>query len=200
MAATVSLEYYRGIRSRKRHLGEGILACAWDLTMRNKRRFGGYIVHLGMALIFVGVAASSTFKQVGEVRLRTGESFALNGLQFRFESLKEGRTPEYRSVFARLGVYKEGNRLGEVVPERRLYFTPPQPTTEAGIRRSFQNDIYAVFAEVDQDGSASFQFFVNPLISWIWFGGGVFTLGSIVCFLPQRWGRLKKGASQEAAA
>ncbi len=200
VAATVSLEYYRGIRSRKRHLGEGILACAWNLTMRNKGRFGGYIVHLGMVLIFVGVAASTTFKQVGEVRLRPGESFALNGVRLRFESLQEGQTPEYRSAFARLGVYKAGYRLGEVVPERRLYFTPPQPTTEAGIRRSFRDDIYAVFAEVDEDGSATFQFFVNPLINWIWFGGGVFTLGAIVCFLPQRWGRLKKGASKEAAA
>ena len=120
-------------------------------------------------------------------------------MRLRFESLQEGQTPEYRSVFARLGVYKAGYRLGEVVPERRLYFTPRSRPPRRGFGGSFRDDIYAVFAEVDEDGSATFQFFVNPLINWIWFGGGVFTLGAIVCFSPEV-GRLKKGASKEAAA
>ena len=189
--ATISLEYYRGISARRRYQGEGAFAAAWELTMRNKRRFGGYIVHLGMAVLFIGIAASSAYQQVGEVRLRVGESFAMNGVRLRYEGLRESQTPHYRSAFARLGVYEAGHRLGEVEPEKRLYFTPPQPTTEAGIHYGFRSDIYAVFAEADQDG-ATFKFLINPLISWVWAGGVIFALGAVVCFLPERWGRRRK--------
>ena len=135
VVGTIVLEYWRGISSRVRHQGERIVQAAWELTMRNKRRFGGYIVHLGMAILFVGIAASSAYQEVGEVRLRLGESFALNGVRMRYEGIRENTTPQYRSAFARLGVYRAGYRIGEVEPEKRLYFTPPQPTTEPGIRR-----------------------------------------------------------------
>ncbi len=192
VTATITLEYYRGISARVRRHGEGMGRGAWELTMRNKRRFGGYIVHLGMAILFVGIAASSAYQQVGEVRLRLGESFALNGVRMRYEGIRESVTPQYRSAFARLGVYRAGYRIGEVEPEKRLYFTPPQPTTEPGIRRGARSDIYAVFAEADNDGAATFKFIVNPLVNWVWAGGVVFTLGAIVCFLPERWGRRRK--------
>lgn len=192
VAGTILLEYWRGVASRARHHGEGVVRGAWELTMRNKRRFGGYIVHLGMAILFVGVAASSAYQEVGEVRLRLGESFALDGVRMRYEGIRESATPQYRSAFARLGVYRAGRRIGEVEPEKRLYFTPPQPTTEPGIRRGARSDIYAVFAEADRDGAATFKFMVNPLVNWVWAGGVVFALGALVCFLPERWGRRRK--------
>ncbi|MDA1000019.1 MAG: heme lyase CcmF/NrfE family subunit [bacterium] len=190
--ATIWLEYYRGVSARVRHQGEGLLHAIWDLTMRNKRRFGGYIVHLGMAILFVGVAASSAYQQVGEVRLRPGESFTLDGVRMKYVGLRQSVSDNYRSAFALLTVYREGRRVGDIEAEKRLYFTPPQPTTEAGIQRSLHSDVYAVFAETDEDGSASFKFLINPLINWVWFGGVIFTLGTIVCFLPERWGRLRK--------
>ncbi|MBI3024400.1 MAG: heme lyase CcmF/NrfE family subunit, partial [Candidatus Tectomicrobia bacterium] len=197
--ATIWLEYWRGVTARVRHQGENVLEALWELTMRNKRRFGGYIVHLGMAVLFIGVAASSAYQQVGEVRLRPGESFAMNSLRLRFEGLREDKTNQYRSAFARLAVYEGGRKVGEVEPEKRIYFTPPQPTTEAGIRRGFKNDIYAVFAEADEDG-ATFRFMVNPLLNWVWAGGIIFGLGAIVCFLPERWGRRRRPFSSPALA
>ena len=192
VAATILLEYCRGVSSRARHHGAGVVRGAWELTMRNKRRFGGYIVHLGMAILLVGVAASSAYQEVGEVRLRLGESFALDGVRMRYEGIRESATPQYRSAFARLGVYRAGHRIGEVEPEKRLYFTPPQPTTEPGIRRGARSDVYAVFAEADRDGAATFKFMVNPLVNWVWAGGVVFAFGAVVCFLPERWGRGRK--------
>ena len=192
VAATILLEYCRGVSSRARHHGEGVVRGAWELTMRNKRRCGGYIVHLGMAILLVGVAASSAYQEVGEVRLRLGESFALDGVRMRYEGIRESATPQYRSAFARLGVYRAGHRIGEVEPEKRLYFTPPQPTTEPGIRRGARSDVYAVFAEADRDGAATFKFMVNPLVNWVWAGGVVFAFGAVVCFLPERWGRGRK--------
>ncbi len=196
---TIWIEYYRGVSARVRNHGDGLLAAVWELTVRNKRRFGGYIVHLGMAVLFIGVAASSAYQMVGEVRLRPGESFAMDGIRMRYEGLRQSATDHYRSAFARLVVYRGGRRLGEVEPEKRIYFTPPQPTTEAGIRRSFTGDIYAVFAEADEDGAATFRFMVNPLIGWVWFGGVLFTLGAIICFLPERWGRLGRRPDAGAA-
>ena len=200
MIATIFLEYYRGISARRRHQGDGIFAAAWELTMRNKRRFGGYIVHFAMALIFIGVAASSAYQQVGEVRLSLGQSFEMEGTRFKYEGVRQERSPQYQSAFARLAVFKKGARLGEIEAEKRLYFTPPQPTTEAGIRYGFTEDIYAVFADVDEGGSATFKFMINPLINWIWAGGYVFTLGTIVCFLPERWGRRRRAKPTAAGA
>ena len=199
VVGAIWLEYYRGVCSRVRHQGENALEALWELTMRNKRRFGGYIVHLGMAVLFIGVAASSAYQQVGEVRLRPGESFAMNSLRLRFEGLREDRTSQYNSAFARLAVFEDGRKIGEVEPEKRIYFTPPQPTTEAGIRRGFKNDIYAVFAEADEDG-ATFRFMVNPLINWVWAGGIIFGLGAVVCFLPERWGRRRSSYAAPALA
>lgn len=192
MISTICLEFHRGISARRRHQGDTFLAGAWELTMRNKRRFGGYIVHFGMAVIFIGVAASSAYQQVGEVRLSPGESFAMKDVRLRFEGIRRGRNKQFQSEFARLAVYQTGRRLGEIETERRLYFTPPQPTTEAGIRYGLGKDIYAVFSDLDQDGSASFKFMINPLINWIWIGGLVLTLGTIVCSLPERWGRRRR--------
>ena len=200
MIATIVLEYYRGISARRRHQGEGVFAAAWELTMRNKRRFGGYIVHFGIAVLFIGVAASSAYQMVGEVRLGIGESFAMNNFRLRYEGVRGGRNEHYQSAFARLTVYKGGHRLGEIEPEKRVYFTPPQPTTEAGIRYGLTEDVYAVFAEVDGDGSATFKFLVNPLISWVWFGGYIIFLGTIVCFLPERWGRRRRAQPAGAEA
>ncbi|MEE9239574.1 MAG: heme lyase CcmF/NrfE family subunit [bacterium] len=201
MIATIVLEYYRGISARRRHQGEGVFAAAWELTMRNKRRFGGYIVHFGMAVLFIGVAASSAYQIVGEVRLRIGESFAMDGFRLRYEGVRQDRNSHFQSAFARLGVYKAGYRLGQIEPEKRLYFTPPQPTTEAGIRYGLSEDVYAVFAEVDQeDGAATFKFLVNPLITWIWIGGYIVIMGTIVCFLPERWGRRRKARPVGAGA
>ncbi|MBI3129216.1 MAG: heme lyase CcmF/NrfE family subunit [Candidatus Tectomicrobia bacterium] len=189
--ATIWLEYYRGVSARVRHQGENAWTAFWELTMRNKRRFGGYIVHLGMAILFIGIAASSAYQQVGEVRLRPGESFSMNGIRLRFEGLRETRNSQYTSAFAKLAVYQGGRRMGEIEPEKRLYFTPPQPTTEAGIRRGFASDIYAVFAEAGEDG-ATFRFMINPLLNWVWMGGIIFTLGSLICFFPERWGRRRR--------
>jgi cytochrome c-type biogenesis protein CcmF len=200
MIATIVLEYYRGISARVRNQGEGVFAAAWELTMRNKRRFGGYIVHFGIAVLFIGVAASSAYQMVGEVRLGIGESFAMNNFRLRYEGVRGGRNSQYQSSFARLSVYKGGHFLGEIEPEKRIYFTPPQPTTEAGIRYGLSEDVYAVFAEVDRDGSATFKFLVNPLIMWVWFGGYIIVIGTFVCFLPERWGRRRKAQPAGAEA
>lgn len=199
MIATIVLEYYRGISARRRHQGDGIFSGFWELTMRNKRRFGGYIVHFAMAIMFIGIAASSAYQQVGEVRLSPGESFGMEGVRLRYDGIRQTRNNQYQSAFARLSIYKEGRRLGEIEAEKRLYFTPPQPTTEAGIRYGLAEDIYAVFADVDDDGSATFKFLINPLINWIWFGGYIFILGVIVSVLPERWGRRKRQAAPFAA-
>ncbi|MED5580404.1 MAG: heme lyase CcmF/NrfE family subunit [Nitrospinota bacterium] len=189
--SAIFLEFYKGSKLIKERLSLNYMSCFWLLTMNNKRRFGGYIVHLGMAILFVGVAASSAYQVTEEVRLRPGESFHVGSVRMRYEGFKQEISDSYRAVRAKLSVFNMGHLIGTVFPERRIYFTPPQPTTEAGIGRGFLFDIYAVFSDVDSRGAASFKFMVNPLLNWIWFGGIVFSLGSIICFLPDRWGKRK---------
>ncbi|MFQ5894892.1 MAG: heme lyase CcmF/NrfE family subunit [Nitrospinota bacterium] len=187
--ATIWLEFYRGARARRRMSGEGVGAALWDLLTRDKRRYGGYIVHLGVVILFVGVAASSAYQTVEEVRLRQGESFALNGFRLRYEGLRAGGNDLYRAWRAQLTVFREGRRLGVLYPEKRIYFRPEQPTTEAAIRVTPREDLYTVFAEAEEDGTATFKFMLNPLITWVWAGGVVVALGGILCMLPDGWGR-----------
>ncbi len=187
----IFIEFHKGAKLIKERMSLNYISCIWFLTMNNKRRFGGYIVHLGMAILFIGVAASSAFQVTEEVRLRPGESFHVGSVRLRYEGVKQEISESYRAVRAKLTVFSMGHRIGSVSPERRIYFTPPQPTTEAGIRRGFLYDVYAVFSDVDSSGAASFKFMVNPLLNWIWFGGIVFSLGAIICFLPERWSKRK---------
>ena len=187
----IIIEFHKGANLVKERTKLNYFICIWFLTMNNKRRFGGYIVHLGMAILFVGIAASSAYQVTEEVRLRPGESFHVGSVRMGYEGVKQEVSNSYRAVRAKLSVFIKGYQIGSVSPERRIYFTPPQPTTEAGIRRGFFSDVYAVFSDVDSGGAASFKFMVNPLLNWIWFGGIVFSLGAIVCFLPDRWSRRK---------
>ncbi|MFQ5692811.1 MAG: heme lyase CcmF/NrfE family subunit, partial [Nitrospinota bacterium] len=177
---TVVDEFYRGTRARQRVAEESAPVALVNLTRRNTRRYGGYIVHLGMMAIFVGITGSSAFQTQVESTLRPGELVQVKdywlqyrGVRVRSDALKE-------TTWADLGLRVAGRGIGVLRPERRMYRNPAQPTTETAIRSTLKEDLYVILAGVNDDGSATFRFYINPMISWIWIGGVVFVLGTLI--------------------
>ncbi len=186
VAACVLQEFYKGMRTRQQTLGENFARALVNLTLKNTRRYGGYIIHLGIVLIFVGFAGQA-FKAEEKALMGEGDLLQVKDYLLRCESLSSGDTPNYDYVRASLSVVKAGRALGSVHPEKRLYKASQQPISHVTIRPSLAEDLYVVLADQDPDsGKAVVQVFVNPLVIWVWIGGMVVFLGTLVALIPSR--------------
>lgn len=185
--ATVLTEFYKGVRVRSKR-GENPLLAFSRLVSRNKRRYGGYIVHIGVVLVVIGVTSSSVFVTEKMVTLREGESTQLRDYTLRFDGIEQYTTDAKNATAAELTVFKGKKNLGTMVPEKNLYKYEGNreinQETEVALRSSFTDDLYLILSSVDTDGSATFRIMINPMVSWIWAGGVVLLLGAIVTMWP----------------
>ncbi|MFQ5701201.1 MAG: heme lyase CcmF/NrfE family subunit [Acidobacteriota bacterium] len=193
--ATIALEFYRGARARMTSAGETFLQGLNSLLVRNKRRYGGYLVHVGMVMIFVGIAGSSAFQQEATAHLRRGESFKVGSYDLKFEDTSSSHDPHKDVLSATIGVFKNGERVQTLHPEKYFYRETQQPTTEVDIYGMFSwppnlsGDLYMILLDNDPfAGGYTFKAYLNPLVSWIWLGGLVLILGTHVAVLPE-WKR-----------
>lgn len=187
VTATVFTEFYKGVRVRSKR-GENPIVAFKRLVSRNKRRYGGYIVHMGVVLIVIGITSSSVFVTEKLATLREGESMELRGYTLRFDGLKQYTTDAKNATAAEVTVYKGGVEVGTMVPEKNLYKYEGNreinQETEVAIRSTFTDDLYLILSSVGTDGSATFRALINPMVSWIWAGGVVLLLGAIVTMWP----------------
>jgi cytochrome c-type biogenesis protein CcmF len=183
--ATIVQEFHKGAKARRAHRGGSYPAALLDLTLVNTRRYGGYIVHLGMVFIFIGVAGSA-FDVDKKADLKKGESLSVRGYQVKLLGIDEGRTPNYEWLAANLEVSKNGKLVGTFAPQKHLYLASQQPTSEVRRHSTFHEDLYLVFASVTEDDKATVQAFVKPLVRWVWIGGIVIFLGTIVIMVPAK--------------
>lgn len=182
---TIALEFYRGTRARARISGDSVALAFWNLIVRNKRRYGGYIVHLGVIMIFVGITGSTAFKQEAAATLKPGESMTVGAYTLSYQGLSEYPTRSHYVVAANLWVEKNGRRLEMLTPEKNFY-KGHQPSTEVAIRSTLKEDLYVILNSYDKSKTATFKVFINPLVKWIWVGGGVMVLGTFICLGPDR--------------
>ena len=176
VAGTISLEYSRGIRARMRR-GENPLRAFAELLRRNQRRYGGYVVHLSVILMFVGFAGAAF--DLEETRLlRPGETWQLDGYTVEYRGARPVHHPHYAGAQVRLALSKAGEPLGILTPERRMYFQQEQPTTLPAVRSSLGEDFYVILNGLEPDQSAALKVYINPLVNWIWIGGFVFVFGN----------------------
>jgi cytochrome c-type biogenesis protein CcmF len=179
-------EFYKGARTRMRIAGENFAQAIYNLTMRNTRRYGGYVIHLGIVLLFVGFAGLA-FKTETKGLMQEGDLLQAKNYLFRCEELTSGQTPNYEYQRATLSITKDGHALGTVHPERRFYLASQQPISHVAIRPSLKEDVYVVLAGQDQDtGKAVVEVFVNPLVDWVWIGGFIVFLGTLLAMVPSR--------------
>jgi cytochrome c-type biogenesis protein CcmF len=187
VAVTILEEFYKGARVRMRNQGENFAIAVVNLTLKNKRRYGGYIVHFAVILIFVGLAGNAFNIEQNQL-LSRGEEMKIGSYTLVLTDYKEADTANYRSGTVTLQAFKDGKLVRTLRPERRAYRTgDQQTTTEVALYSTPKEDLYAVFAGASDDGR-SFQInaFVNPLVWWVWFGAGIMFLGTLLTLLPDR--------------
>lgn len=194
--ATIALEFIKGARVRGKNTGENFLRALANLVMKNKRRYGGYIVHFGVVLIFIGIAGSAFNKQESR-QLVSGQELSIGSYNLKMTDYKEGNQASYAYGKVILQVYKNGKHIAILTPERRQFKTVNQQTTATvALHSTPKEDLYVIFTGVSSDG-AKFEIvaYVNPLVFWVWIGTLVLILGTMVTLLPGHKGTL--AASQE---
>lgn len=184
MLATVYFEFSRGTMARRGMVGESIPKALYRLIQRNKRRYGGFIIHAGVAVMFVGIAASSFYSLEQDHMVKPNESFHVRGYTITFRELLFDADAHKEVARARLEIWKKNRQAGYLFPERHFYKNSEQPTTEVAIRPFWDEDLYMILAGWDEQGSAMFKVYVNPFIGLLWVGGLIMAFGGIIVLLP----------------
>lgn len=183
--ATVVQELLRAAAVRARAAQTGFLPALGGLLLRNHRRYGGYVVHIGVALMCVGFAGES-FKQEKEAVLRPGERVTIGRYALRYDGLRITEDDLKGMLTAALTIYRDGKPTGTIHPARWVYFRhEDSPTTEVSIERSASEDLFVALGGHDQaSGSATFKVVINPLVTFVWLGFVVMALGAAIAGLP----------------
>ena len=188
VAGTTLLEFYRGTLARMRTNRENAFTALGALMARNRRRYGGYTIHLGVVLIAIGVVGTNFFQQETQGRLAPGEQMTVGRYVMVYDSLDqftlEGNLEVARAT---VSVYRDGQLLGQLHPRRDFYIDSQQPMTIPGVRSAIEDDFYVLLVDWEQIGAsgATFKVYLNPLVNWIWAGGIVFILGTLIAAWPE---------------
>ncbi len=184
--ASIALEFSRGTRARRGLSGEGWAGAFGSLVARNRRRYGGYIVHAAIVLLAVGVAGSSAYDTIREAELQPGQSMTVGAytLDYRRLETREGKNAvERRAV---VDVRRDGRSLGTLEAGKNAYRAEGQVSNEVGIRSDWRTgeDLFVIADEIARDGTVVFEVHVSPLVNLIWLAGAVFLLGSLITLWP----------------
>ena len=157
-----------------------------ELTHRNTRRYGGYLVHMGIVLMFIGFTGHA-FNQSEVKELNKGDTMRVGAYTLKMANLQQGENDNYQWHRAIMDVSKNGESLGTLEPEKRFYKASRQGTSEVGLRERPNEDLYLNFGGMSDDNQrAVIQAYVFPLVSWIWIGGLVLIGGTLVCLVPSK--------------
>jgi cytochrome c-type biogenesis protein CcmF len=181
---TVASEFYRGGRVIARHTGQGMFASMVQLTHRNTRRYGGYIVHFGVVVVIIGFAGAA-FNQDKEQEMGYGDKMTIGPYTLICRSYTEDDAPNYGSQWAVLDVYKGGKQIDTMTPVRRFYKASQQTSTMPDIRSTLNEDLYIVFEGLNQDnGHPILKAHLNALVMWIWLGVWIMLIGTALALVP----------------
>ncbi len=193
LAAAVGLitlyDYGRAVLARSRRSGENLLLALWRIGGRNRRRYGGYIIHLGVVIMAVGIIGIESFQVETQRAVGRGETISLGSYTVRFDDVKSFDTNDNRNVVrAEMTVFKDGREVGQIYPRRDFFYDSQQPMTIPGMHSTIEEDVYIILADWQSltADRATFKFYLNPLINWLWAGGLVFILGMLVAAWPSR--------------
>jgi cytochrome c-type biogenesis protein CcmF len=184
--ATITVDLVRATRAR-RAMGEWALPALGGLLLRHNRRYGGFVVHLAVLVVAVGVTGSQAWSLHTETTLKRGEETALGGYRVRFDGLRESQESNHGKVTGSFTVVA-GRGAGTVLePAKKFYPQEQSPIAYVDYRLGLMDDLYLVLGDFARDGShATVKMQVNRMVSWIWIGGLVLTLGTVLAILPER--------------
>ncbi len=223
--AVTLYEYGRAALARHNRTGESLLASTWRLAGRNRRRYGGYIIHLGVVMMGLGIIGMQFFQTQTQGTLKQGQTLTLDNYTVTFKDLWVFDTPNrslaynvsfagqaYTSypfgasdgrnvAMAQVSVMENGQPVGELYPRRDYYYEAQQPMTVIGLRSTLADDLYIVLVDWQpiSSGGTTFKVYHNPLVNWLWIGGFVFILGTLVAAWPDREAETALQAAPQAA-
>lgn len=188
VTATIVQEYVRGVMARRATTDENVLVAIVHLWSRNGRRYGGYVVHLGIVMIGVAVIGNEFYQQSLSVTLSRGESATIGRYELVYNGIETDRKANRIEFNALLDTYSldSGRKVGVITPQRNIYDkTPDMPTSEVGLHMTPIEDVYVVLNGWESGGAtATFTIYVNPLTMWMWVGGIVLVLGTLIAVWP----------------
>jgi cytochrome c-type biogenesis protein CcmF len=186
VAVTVIIEFFKGAIAIRVKNEMNLLRAMFELTHRNTRRYGGYLVHMGVVFMFIGFTGKA-FDLNKTVQVREGQTVGIGRYQLQIGKVESGQNSDYQWEILNVGVVRNGEPVGTLRPEKRFYTASRQPTSEVSIRRRPNEDLYLNFAGDSNDGTgAVLQMYVFPLVSWIWSGYWVVLLGTLICLVPSK--------------
>jgi cytochrome c-type biogenesis protein CcmF len=167
-----------------KHTGKNIFASMLQLMRRNTRRYGGYIVHFGVVIIFIGIAGGA-FNQSHEQEMNNGQSFTIGPYKVVCRSFTEDSNLNYDTEFALLDVYRGDRKVTQLAPEKRFYTSSQQPSTMVANHSTLAWDLYVIYAGKNPEtGLPIIKVFLNPLMAWIWIGVIVVVIGTLFALAP----------------
>jgi cytochrome c-type biogenesis protein CcmF len=186
VAVTIVLEFFKGASAIRAKNAMSFPKAMFELTYRNTRRYGGYLVHMGVVFMFIGFTGKA-FDQNKTVQVNTGQTVSIGNYQLKIGKVDSGQNNDYQWEIMNVGVVKDGEMIGVLKPERRFYTASKQPTSEVSIRRRLNEDLYLNLAGNSNDGDGNvLQCYVFPLVSWIWMGYWVVLAGTLICLIPSK--------------
>ncbi|GAC1465957.1 MAG: heme lyase CcmF/NrfE family subunit [Ktedonobacteraceae bacterium] len=185
-AAAILYELWRGARVRHSH-GEPYVVALYMLFNRYRQRYGGYLVHLGLVLLIVGVVGSHYFQQQRDVALKPGQETTIAGYRLTYLGNIDTREPDQETITAQLQVWYNGQLQGYIYPGRVTYHNyNDQPASLIPINTFGLTDLYVVLKEWSGPAQATIRVFVNPLVALVWYGGVLMLIGGVICWWPER--------------
>jgi cytochrome c-type biogenesis protein CcmF len=184
--ASIALEFARGTSARKALGDTGWLEAFSSLVSRNRRRYGGYVVHASVVLLAIGITGSSLYGTTREARLRPGQSMTVADNRLVFRGYETTLESNHRSIRALVDVYRGDKYLGRYKPGKNQYFAEDQVSNEVSIRHDLLTggDLFLIADQVNSDGSIDLKALQEPLVNLIWFAGLVFVGGSLIALWP----------------
>jgi len=184
--ASIALEFARGTSARKALGDTGWLEAFSSLVARNRRRYGGYVVHASVVLLAIGITGSSLYGTTREARLRPGQSMTVADHRLVFRGYETTLESNHRSIRALVDVYRGEKYLGRYKPGKNQYFAEDQVSNEVSIRHDLLTggDLFLIADQVNSDGSIDLKALQEPLVNLIWFAGLVFVGGALIALWP----------------
>jgi cytochrome c-type biogenesis protein CcmF len=183
VTGTIGQEYTQAIRARVRAHDESPATAFMTLLRKNQRRYGGYIIHMGVVIILLGISGS-VFNYETLENMEPGDFVEVQDYRLQYLTAEPITRQHYGGATARLALYKDGEPLAVMEPEKRIYWLEQQPSTIPSIYSTWSEDIYVILNAIEPDGSATVKIYQNPLVNWIWAGAILFAMGGVAILWP----------------
>jgi cytochrome c-type biogenesis protein CcmF len=180
----IAAEFLRGAAVVRTQTGKNLLASTILLIRRNTRRYGGYVVHFGIVVMFIGIAGGA-FNQSKEQEMGFGDTLTLGQYRLVCQSFSQDSNANFDTEYALLDVYKGSKKITQLAPERRFYIASQTSSTMVALRSTLANDLYVIYEGKNPDTDRPIiKVFLNPLMNWIWIGVLIVVFGTLLALVP----------------